>query len=38
MNKQKGEWEFVGWQNGISVYKNTLTWEIDVVDMYSTED
>lgn len=31
-------WEFVSMQNGISVYKNVETWEIDVVDCYESED
>lgn len=30
-------WEFVSMQNGISVYKNVETWEIDVVDCYEPE-
>lgn len=30
-------WKLVTTQNGISVYENEETWEIDVVDCYEPE-
>ncbi len=30
-------WEFISMENGISVYKNTETWQIDVIDCYEPE-